>query len=305
MGQGASKTVSKYAENVVKKAAERKPPAGPAPPASKTPATQAANPGSFATQAANPGSFLRGEGIAQEDIRDIGQELFLQHMHKVDDKAKERGPQEMPPDLLKFIQDVGPAKQTVDKDFTTPRLLEKENEEELKKVESTRHMVRERKRMPLMGEDENFTTERNTNFSDRPEESSKDFGTSNLQLYDILARKSKEGDMDAAVNNFYNKIMPEQDGWTDQERGEHRQMLKQALQAVDLPVLREDSEGNIIGLYPDHVPGPEVKSMQPIPTTKVKLVLEDIVDRNLSGDAKPKERLERRRQERKGSIQSE
>jgi hypothetical protein len=45
--------------------------------------------------------------------------------------------------------------------------------------------------------------------------------------------------------------------------------------------------------------------MQPIPTTKVKLVLEDIVDRNLSGDAKPKERLERRRQERKGSIQSE
>jgi hypothetical protein len=52
------------------------------------------------------------------------------------------------------------------------------------------------------------------------------------------------------------------------------------------------------------VPGPEVLSMKPIPSTKVKLVLQDILDRNLSDDAKPKERLERRRQERKGIIQS-
>lgn len=124
-------------ESTPSKADAERPPVPP--PASTTPS---------ASEPANPGSFLRGEGLAKEDIRDIGQELFLRNKHKVDDKVK--GPQEMPADLLKFIQDVGPAKQSVDKQFTAPRLLEKENIEELEKKESSRQMIRQRKRMPLV-----------------------------------------------------------------------------------------------------------------------------------------------------------
>ena len=290
MGQGVSKAIGKSAGKAIKQAS-----AGTKPPVPPGVSAQAP-----ATKAANPARFLRGEGIAQQDIRDVGQEMFLQSKHKVDDKEKEKA-QEMPPDLLKFITDVGPAKQKVDKDFTAPRLLEKENEEELNKTESSRNVIRERKRMPLMGEDENFTTVRNTNFSDGtgPEEVSKDFGISSLPLFEILSKKPNEKDMAANVDTFCESLFAEQDGWADQEKEEQKQQLLEALQAVDLPVLRQDTNGDILGLYPNQVPGPEVKSFRPLSPSKVKLVLADLLTR--SGDTEAVDNLERRRRERKGT----
>ena len=99
MGQAASKStkrVSKSAESLAKKASEQKiAPPRPPPPSPKIQET---------TTPANPGGFLRGDGVATQDIRDVGQEIFLKSQQK-------NAPQEMPPDLLQFIQDVGPAKQ--------------------------------------------------------------------------------------------------------------------------------------------------------------------------------------------------
>jgi hypothetical protein len=298
MGQAASKRLAKTAEAVVKKVAETKPP-----PASSSVAPRAATNSATKTQsAANPGSFLRGEGLGQQDIRDIGQELFLQNLHKVDAKD---GPPEMPADLLKFIQDVGPVKQTVDNEFTASRLLEKENEGELIKPESTRRQVRERTRMPLMGEDQDFTTTRNTNFStSHDDKKAEDFGTSNLELYDLLSRKSNSGgNPDTVVVDFFKTITPGEDGLlTDSEKKLYHQRIKETLEAIELPVLVTDSDGNFLGLYPDDVPGPEVKSVRAIPKTKLKLVLEDIVDRHRSGDTLARDRLQRQRRERKEQL---
>jgi hypothetical protein len=300
MGQAVSKRIGKAAETIVKKAADRKP---PLPPTTTTTTTTAATTTTITTKAPNPALFSRGEGegMSIQDNNDAGQEMFLQRLHKVDPTKKPEGPPDMPDDLLKFIQDVGPTKQSVDKELTTPRLLKEENLGELNKAESTRKPMRERTNMPLMGEDEEHTTMRNTNFrSSSKLQEEKDFGITNMQFYEILTKKDANVEtVGTAVDSFYKRLVPEENDWTDQEIEQHRQRLRDAMNAVELPVLRKDANGNFLGLYPADVPGPEVKAVEPIPSNKVKLVLEDIFDKDQMGDTIAAERLERRRQLRK------
>jgi hypothetical protein len=241
---------------------------------------------------ANPGMFMRGEG--NQDARDVGQEMFLQRMHNIDDKEMSKGSREMPDDLLKFINDVGPATKMVDEDFTSPRLLEN-GQEEVKKQEATRKSNRERRIMPLMGGDDNFTTTRNTNFSRRPEATVKDFGASNLQIYDLLSRKTSGSDVSAIVDNFYKLNMSIESDWTEEEKSAHRALLGQAMNAIEIPVLLKDAEGNFMGVYPDSVPGEENKAVQLIPETKVKLVLADVADQTHEMEEQIKANRERTR----------
>lgn len=308
MGQSASKAggATKTAEKVARRVMDAAQPPGP--PVPPPPSTMASKNASATTVANNPAAFLRGTGASVEDIRDKGQELYLRNVHKVDDEKTAKGPAEMPADLLKFIQDVGPARQSVDKDFTAPRLLEKDNESELAKTESARKVTRERIKMPLMGEDTDFMTTRNTNFSKKSTQAdpAETFGLSNLQLYQLLAQNGQSGkDHSESIESFYDSVVSETqaDGsaWTDEEKEAHKQLLKDARNAIEIPILRMDTDGNFLGLYAEDVPGPEVKSIEVIPENKVKLVLQDLVDNEgrQSGDPAAA-RLEERRQERKG-----
>mmetsp|Transcript_34682 Transcript_34682/g.84111 ORF Transcript_34682/g.84111 Transcript_34682/m.84111 type:complete len:283 (-) Transcript_34682:4330-5178(-) len=278
MGQGASKTASNTAKNVAKKVSETR--AAPtaaqqvqAPPQPKTKFGTAITP-------RNPGGFMRGDGLGSQDIRDVGQEMYL--------KEKQKGaPEEMPEDLLKFITDVGPAKQVVDKDRTSNRLLEEDNAGELEKTESERAAPRQRIDMPLMGEDHNFSVSRNTNFTSSAEDTKPEFGLSNLQLYAMVREHEKDSDS-PVVETFYEKIAGGKDTWEEKEQEEHKKKMSDALKYVSIPVLRVDPDGNILGLHPDRVPGPEVTSLQPISPSKAKLVLEDVLER-------PKVTIERNR----------
>lgn len=301
MGQGASKVASKAVEKVAKQATE----------AARSPARIMSAPspdvapvsrGSGRTTTANnPAAFLRGSGMAEDDVRDQAQEMYLRALHKVDDEKMSKGPPEMPDDLLKFIQDVGPAKQSVDKDFTSPRLLAQENESELIKVESARKPTRQRIKMPLMGDDETFTTTRNTNFSklSAQEDNRRDFGLSYIQLFQLLSKKDDE------IDSFHQSILAEGDVsvWSEDEKASQRKLLADARQASEIPILRKDNEGTFFGLYPKDVPGPEVMSIEPIPESKVKLVIQDLVDREQRAGDIVANKLERRRQLRKGNTE--
>ena len=270
MGQAASKVskrVGKSAESLVKKASEHKtaPPPPPPPPMQRH--------GGNESTPANPGGFLRGDGLASEDIRDVGQEIFLQSQQK-------DAPQEMPSDLIRFIQDIGPAKRDVDKEKTSSRLLDSENFNELEKTEAERTSPRQRINMPLMGEDYDHSVARNTNFSSRAEEVEKDFGITNLQFFDLVRQKrdSSVDDDSKLVGKFYGRIKGD-DEWSEEENENHRKLLRDALQTVKIPVLRIDQNGNILGLHPDRVPGSEVKSVQPISPKKARLVMDDLLER--------------------------
>lgn len=276
MGQGASKRISKTAETVAKKAVESN--SVPRLPQQKTGLGRQATP-------KNPGGFLRGDDLSSQDIRDIGQEMYLKSRQK-------EAPQDMPDDLLKFIQDVGPAKRSIDKEMTATRLLQKENAEELGKKESERNKPRKRIDMPLMGEDYDFSVSRNTNFTSGSNEAEKEFGISNLQFYELVRQQGGEASGQAStVDSFYQKFVSMDDTWEEEDMKKHKKLLIDAMNAVQIPNLRIDPEGNIFGMHPDRVPGPEVKSLQPISPSKAKLVLEDVLHR-------PEIKIEKRRRER-------
>lgn len=267
MGQSASKTASSAAQNVAKKVAQSRtaPAAQQMPPPPKT--------SEFGTPITprNPGGFMRGDGLASQDIRDLGQEMYL--------KSKQKGaPQEMPEDLLKFITDIGPARQTVDKEMTTKRLLEEGNAGELEKTESERTAPRQRIEMPLMGEDHNFSVSRNTRFSSSAEDTRQEFGITNLQFY-AMVREHEKDNSEEMIGKIYEKFTEGRDIWDDKEQEAHKKKMSDALAYVSIPVLRVDTDGNILGLHPDRVPGPEVKSLQSISPLKAKLVLEDVLER--------------------------
>jgi len=302
MGQSVSKGVSKAAIKVSKQAStELKLPPIPR----RTPIEN--NASSAVPNVVNTSDFLRGEGIASKDTRDMGQEMYLQYVQQQagndnttpadGKKIPVLGNKEMPDDLLKFIQDVGPAKQTVDREFTAPRLLQEENREELDKLESKRATRRKRVQMPLM-ENSNFTTEKNTNFAvgtttSTLSSSDDDFGISNVELYDLLFQKDNEENDSRAVG-FYKKLV------SDKEKGQKNsasskikskdkekniERLSQAMRVLDIPTLRMDLDHQIIGFYPHEVPGPGIKSVSSIPESKVIFVLKDLVAKGIDCDA--------------------
>jgi hypothetical protein len=144
--------------------------------------------------------------------------------------------------------------------------------------------------MPLMGDDETFTTEKNTNFARTTlnvDDSSNDdpslFGLDHLGLYELLVTKDRTTTTTTttiSIDDFYNDVTKDEEerrrGWSENDRRRHKERLRQAWNVLDLPVLRLDNDHNILGLYPKDVPGPEVKSLTPIPDNKAMLVLRDL-----------------------------
>ena len=303
--------------------------------------------------ATNPASFRRGQGPI-DDPRDVGQEMYWKYRHNLVEGDEERASSsndeaestsssrsnasdtpsngtadkflkeqnesrqhELPSDLIQFLEHVGPLKQTFDKEKSTPRAvelqeeIEKSSKEEGGSTRSQQHEQRaarrrERMSMPLMGDDDEYTAVRNTNFARQtPERDGKPaFGTTGLQFYDLLSMyqsKQKEIGSDAAkceidsiVEAFYKKhtasaMTKSQDEneqgahqedlpWTQEEQERHKDILKQTLQLIELPVLMKDSEGNFLGIPFDDVPPPEIKAVQPVPSFKMKLVMEDWIE---------------------------
>lgn len=230
MGQAASKVVGKTSK--LSSAADKlkRPPIPRRAVEAAAPSDAATNNNGNGNNTNMPAEFLRGEGFGSQDARDMGQEMYWQYeQHQKIQRRKQLGnyynasaptlttnniyavtgddagsstaaPIEMPEDLLKFIKNVGPAKQMVDEEFTTRRLFKKENFSELEKLEITRTSRRERVCIPLMENVEGFTTEKNTNFArgeknfeaiDENGENEDDFGLANIDFYDLLQRKGK------------------------------------------------------------------------------------------------------------------
>ena len=164
-----------------------------------------------------------------------------------------------------------------------------------------------------MGQDERFTTEKNTYFSYSEDVSVvgakaapvKEFGLDNMALYELLSPREEQNSTDdnAIVDAFYEKKSSDitQQAWTDKEIEQHKDWLKMALQSIEIPTLRMDSDGNMLGLYSKDVPGPEVKSVSAIPESKVMLVLKDLAQSKdgTAIESSATDKLAERRKERK------
>lgn len=136
--------------------------------------------------------------------------------------------------------------------------------------------------MRLVESIEGHTTTRTTNFfSSVEEEDPNDFGLSDLEIYDLLKRKSREG-RDRAVASFYKDKTEHFSGpeWTEEDQQNHQKLLQDTAQVLELPIVIKDRDANYIGAWPEEVEEKEFgrEKLDIVDESRVKLVLADLVD---------------------------
>lgn len=211
--------------------------------------------------------FYRGQAYTE---RERSQEQFLKEQQK-------NAPKEMPPELIKFLYEMGPVVKVEDKSmpFTgelpvtkkrVPRGLESIDEESMDPEKNQRSPLdtgtRRRQSMPLVEGIEDFTTMRTTNFSHRIEKvDPNDVGIDLMGMYSLLRG-----------NNVVNAALDEV------ARQKQEKLLQHTKKYLGLATLLKDSDATYVGAWPEKVDEllAEHKGMQLLSKKKAISVLEDL-----------------------------
>jgi hypothetical protein len=188
---------------------------------------------------------------------------------------------EMPPELIKFMTDVGPLKTNRNND---PSGGHSEPPRKTRLTDSSRKT----ENMRLAEQIEGYETARTTSFSTKRDKvDENDFGLDVIQMFGLLSSKRH-----SAVDESSTSTSPAAAAAAATETpplatnipSQHAAMVELALKAIQLPVLMEDrADQSFIGVAPDRVNvDPELQALTLLPKTRVKLVLEDLweIDNN-------------------------
>ena len=184
---------------------------------------------------------------------------------------------EMPPDLIKFLNDAGPLQRTLDKDRTSSKvydsLLSNENE---RQEQAKQANTRVRKMMPIISAvkdtdgDDGTMVERSTNFSttDRTSrllDESTRFGVTREDLYSINEKLKGVTNVDSEewkklIQDEYKSIVAKGDDSSSSESKSKRDdqlkdliPFENCMRYIGVPVIMKDNEGDIIGVWPSTV----------------------------------------------------
>ena len=180
---------------------------------------------------------------------------------------------EMPPDLIKFLNDAGPLQRTLDKDRTSSKvydsLLSNENE---RQEQAKQANTRVRKKMPIIsavkdttnGNDDGTMVERSTNFSttDRTSrllDESTRFGVTREDIYNINEKLKGVTNVDSEewkkiIQDEYKSIVAK--GGDSSSKSKRRSDLipfENCIRYIGVPVIMKDNEGDILGVWPSLV----------------------------------------------------
>ena len=186
---------------------------------------------------------------------------------------------EMPPDLLKFLNDAGPITRTVDKQLTSARVYDIIAQDEKVLNEHARQAnTRVRRRMPILsspssssrnGEldddnDDGNMTERTTNFS-TTKRSANQYSNDNLDvtrddIFDLSTKlrgmivdtpewKKMIGDHYNVIAKKYNSALISTTTTKGFDQLRDLTLLENSARYIGVPVLMQDIEGDIIGMW--------------------------------------------------------
>ena len=176
-----------------------------------------------------------------------------------------QAPQEMPDDLIKFLNDAGPLERKVDKELTSPKVYDSLlEEEEVRKQQQDSNRQRRRRMMPMMGEGDGNNTDvdvdvdsmskekldgttvsRTTNFSTvKKEEKETEIRLDDNQLFHLLS-KLQTGMItpDAYVEENKNEAM------TVEQIEENVKILQDMLVNTSIPTLMQDDDKSYVGAW--------------------------------------------------------
>jgi len=181
---------------------------------------------------------------------------------------------EMPPDLIKFLNDAGPLQRTLDKDRTSSKvydsLLSNENE---RQEQAKQANTRVRKKMPIISAvkdttngDDGTMVERSTNFSttDRTSrilDETTRFGVTREDLYSINEKLKGVTNVDSKewkkiIQDEYKSIIAKGDDSSSKPKSDDLKDLipfENCMRYIGVPVIMKDNEGDIIGVWPSTV----------------------------------------------------
>jgi len=176
---------------------------------------------------------------------------------------------EMPPELVKFLRDAGPLKPKAERGVTTestpkpmPRHLDRSTDHRLESMRLAENVP-------------GFNTNRTTSFSHKHDASEEnEFRLDVIDMYQLLAERK--------VDDFYNQQLdsyPEKPSASEQEN--HRRLLKQSLDFIELPVILRDTDNTYVGASSDRVEDLKMMKLSETFPTQVKLVLRDLHEERL------------------------
>jgi hypothetical protein len=252
--------------------------------------------------------FHRGAVIFEQEER---QRQFLESQRKDANK-------EMPPDLIKFIQDVGPvrrsdepSKKMTQREPRLPRSVVTTTDAPPKQThqhadfDPTRHVQSMRLAKNIPG----FETKRTTSFSDRRDVVDPyDYGLDVVGFYHVLKMRNEhrknhtdDDDDQAFAETYYNATRPDPSAKAvattttapttttttttpeglEARRQRQTQLLQQSLQYIELPVLLKDDDESYVGTWPEKAAEfLEMPhfKMRPLSKHAAVLVLEDLYE---------------------------
>mmetsp|Transcript_1583 Transcript_1583/g.2942 ORF Transcript_1583/g.2942 Transcript_1583/m.2942 type:complete len:215 (-) Transcript_1583:75-719(-) len=177
---------------------------------------------------------------------------------------------EMPPDLIKFLNDAGPLQRTVDKELTSSKVYDAlVKDESAREAQAKEANKRVRRKMPIMssfdgkedgdndaGENDGTMTERTTNFSTTDlskRAHTKGLGVMREDLFRLSGRveglKVDTPEWKKAMENEYRGIAKGASGTKNFDQLKDKTLFENSLRFIGVPVLMKDTEGDIIGLW--------------------------------------------------------
>jgi hypothetical protein len=199
--------------------------------------------------------------------QDIEQEAFLRSQHQTEN-------QEMPEDLIKFLQDMGPVER---KTTTGPRIRKHQLEEQqelAKRLEG-----RQKRDMPIMEDTgTQFTTTRTTNFSRREEEEDAFPRLKGRKLYQLLQGDNKETTVESLV---------QKSDADKEEKKVYSDLLHNSLKYLQIPVIMKDTDDTYVGVWPDKVEDMKKMKLKQVPDSEVRILLSVEDPEERVGGARP------------------
>ena len=211
--------------------------------------------------------FYRGQAFTEHER---SQEQFLKDQQK-------DVPKEMPPELIKFLYDLGPVVKVEDKSMSFAKESVETKKQSSLGLESVDEVptdqgknrksplateTRQRQSMPLVEGIEDFTTMRTTNFSHKVDKvDPDDVGIDLLDIYSSLRG-----------NNVVNAALGEV------ARQKQEKLLQHTKEYIGVATLLKDSDATYVGAWPEKVDEllAEHKGMQLLSKKKAIAVIEDL-----------------------------
>ena len=193
--------------------------------------------------------------------------------------------QEMPPDLIKFLNDAGPLQRTIDKDLTSPKvyeaLLKDDDEKAALNEQAKQANTRVRRKMPIISAIQNDSNgdvndgtmvERTTNFSTTDRSTRLQLDSKNYRLsitredlFDISEKLNGikvdtpqwkeiiEEQYDAIANNNNNNdnnnIVSDNGKEKTFDQLKDITLFENSMKHIGIPIIMKDNEGDIIGVW--------------------------------------------------------